>query len=275
MRPSDFVPQSWPAQPGNYRVFKATGSIAVAILQGANLDDPSLSEVFANVGIVGTITTENLGVEHLVKNVIANPHLRHLLLWGEDITGHLPGDALRNLSRNGLDGRKRIIAAAGARPVLKNITQSEVSHFRRQITLSDLTGRLGVPELASQIQLLDKQASQPYEAGLRVDWVEIKRATPAKRLRLDPAGYFVIMVMKGKDYPLLVEHYRNDGTLRNIVEGRDAADICAELIEQKLVTQLDHAAYLGRELAKAEMSLFSGSKYTQDKAQGEVQRESE
>jgi tetrahydromethanopterin S-methyltransferase subunit A len=160
----------------------------VAILQSANLDDPSLAEVLANVAIVGTIATENLGVEHLVKNVIANPHLRHLLLWGEDIEGHFPGDALQNLLRNGLDGGKRIIAAAGARPVLKNLTQSEVSHFRRQIALSDLTGKPCVPELASQIQLLDKQAAQPYEAGLRVDWVEVKRATPAKRLRLDPAG---------------------------------------------------------------------------------------
>jgi len=246
----------------------------VALLRSPGLDDPSLAEVFTNVAIIGTITTENLGVEHLVKNVIANPYLRHLLVWGADIEGHLPGDALRNLSRNGLDRAKRIIGATGARPMLKNVTKSEVNHFRKHITLNDLTGKKDIPELAAQIKLLNKQAAQPYEAGLKVDWVEVKKATPAKRLRLDPAGYFVIMVMKGKEYPLLVEHYSNDGTLRNMVEGRNAADICAELIEKKLVTQLDHAAYLGRELAKAEMSLFSGFKYTQDKAEGELQCDS-
>jgi tetrahydromethanopterin S-methyltransferase subunit A len=119
------------------------------------------------------------------------------------------------------------------------------------------------------------QAAQPYEAGLKIDLVEVERATPAKRLKLDPAGYFVIMVMNGKEYPLLVEHYSNDGTLRNMVEGQNAADTCAALIEKKLVTRLDHAAYLGRELAKAEMSLFSNFKYTQDKAQGQLQCESE
>jgi tetrahydromethanopterin S-methyltransferase subunit A len=106
IRPSDFVAQDWPAQPGNYRVFNATKSIALALLQDVDLDDPSLSEVFASVAIVGTIATENLGVEHLVKNVIANPYLRHLLLWGENIEGHFPGDALRNLAENGLDSGK-------------------------------------------------------------------------------------------------------------------------------------------------------------------------
>lgn len=275
IRPSEFVARNWPAQPGNYRVFKATGSIAVALLQGVDLDEPSLTEVLANVAIAGTITTENLGVEHLVKNVIANPYLRHLLLWGDDIEGHLPGDALRNLSENGLDRGKRIIGAGGARPVLKNLTKSEVAHFMRQIKLSDLTGKKGISELASQIERLGKPAAQPYEAGLKVDGVEVKRAMPAKRLKLDPAGYFVIMVMKGRRYPLLVEHYRNDGTLRDMVEGRNAADICAELIEKKLVTQLDHAAYLGRELAKAELTLLSNAEYTQDRAQGELQCESE
>jgi hypothetical protein len=35
-----------------------------------------------------------------------------------------------------------------------------------------------------------------------------------------------------------------------------------------LVTQLDHAAYLGRELQKAEAALSAGISYEQDAAQG-------
>jgi tetrahydromethanopterin S-methyltransferase subunit A len=42
-----------------------------------------------------------------------------------------------------------------------------------------------------------------------------------------------------------------------------------------LVSQLDHAAYLVRELARAEMSLDSDIKYVQDKAQGEIQSQAE
>jgi tetrahydromethanopterin S-methyltransferase subunit A len=268
--PDDFVIQNWPVQPGDYRVFNARKSIALVVLKAADMDEPDLAMFYSKIAIVGRITTENLGVEHLVKNVIANPYLRHLVLWGDDVAGHLPGDALLKVSGNGFEETKSIVGARGARPVLKNLTESEVSHFRKQIHLIDLIGKSDISELARGLEMLEKQAVQPYEAGLKVDLVEIQKAGPAKRLKLDPAGYFVIMVMKGKEYPLLIEHYSNDGRLRNMIEGRDSASICAVLIEKKLVSQLDHAAYLGRELAKAELSLVPGSKYTQDQAQGEL-----
>jgi len=245
-------------------------STALAILRGVGLDDPRLTELFAYVAIVGSITTENHGVEHLVKNVIANPYLRHLVIWGDDVEGHLPGDALLSLSARGVDGRKRIIGARGARPVLKNLTENETGHFRKQVKTIDLIGRTDSSLLAGRLEWLEKQAAQPYAAGLKVDLVQIKKAKPAKRLKLDPAGYFVVMTMEGKEYPLLVEHYSNDGRLRNRVAGKDAASICATLIENRLVSQLDHDAYLGREIVKAEISLSSGWKYVQDKAQGKL-----
>jgi len=270
IKPDDFTIQSWPVQPGDYRVINATKSIALAVLQGMNMDEPDLATVYSKIAIIGSITTENLGVEHLIKNLIANPYLRYLVLWGEDIEGHLPGDALLNLIGNGLDKTKRIVGASGARPVLKNLTESEVHHLRRQIQVIDLIGRKDISELTNRLELFNKQTAQPYEAGLRVDLVEIQKARPAKRLKLDPTGYFVIMVMKGKENPLLIEHYSNDGTLRNMIEGIDSASICAALIEKNLISQLDHAAYLGRELAKAELSLISDSRYTQDQAQGEL-----
>ena len=270
IKPNDFTIQSWPLQPGDYHVINATKSIALAVLQGIDMDEPEFASVYSKIAIFGSITTENLGVEHLTKNLIANPYLRHLVLWGEDIEGHLPGDALLNLLGSGLDKTKRIIGASGARPVLKNLTESEVRHLRRQVRVLDLIGRKDISELTNQLELLNRQALQPYEAGLKVDLVEIQRAKPAKRLKLDPTGYFVIMVMKGKEDPLLIEHYSNDGTLKNMIEGKDSASICATLIEKKLISQLDHAAYLGRELAKAELSLISNSKYAQDQAQGEL-----
>jgi len=270
IKPDDFSIQNWPVQPGDYRVISATKAIALAVLKGIEMDEPDLASVYSKIAIFGSITTENLGVEHLVKNLIANPYLRHLVIWGEDIEGHLPGDALLNLLGSGLDKSKRIIGARGARPILKNLTASEVQHLRRQIQVVDLIGGKSLSELTNRLDLLHKQAAQPYEAGLKVDLVEVQKAQPAKRLKLDPTGYFVIMVMKGKENPLLIEHYSNDGTLKNMIEGIDSASICATLIEKKLISQLDHAAYLGRELAKAELSLISDSKYTQDQAQGEL-----
>ena len=60
--------------------------------------------------------TENLGIERVIRNVLANPNIRILLLCGEDtrqLIGHLPGQSLESLFANGLDEKKRIIGAKG------------------------------------------------------------------------------------------------------------------------------------------------------------------
>ncbi|MGB5620653.1 MAG: DUF4346 domain-containing protein [Desulfobacterales bacterium] len=93
---------------------------------------------------------------------------------------------------------------------------------------------------------------------------------PFAILKFDPAGYFVIMAMKGKPYPIVIEHYSNDGRLKNIIEGKDASTTCATLVDMQLVSQIDHAAYMGRERARVEICLLSDTQYVQDKTQGEI-----
>jgi tetrahydromethanopterin S-methyltransferase subunit A len=46
------------------------------------------------------------------------------------------------------------------------------------------------------------------------------------------------------------------GRLAHVIEGRQAALIAATVVERGLVTQLDHAAYLGRELQKSRSRSF-------------------
>jgi tetrahydromethanopterin S-methyltransferase subunit A len=270
IKPNAFIPEKWPRLPGNYEVVNANKSVAIAVLQGDGIDYAELTKLNSDIAIVGSVTTENLGVEHLIKNLIANPFLRHLVIWGDDIEGHLPGNAIVNLLLNGIDKTKRIIGAQGARPVLKNITAREVDHLKLQIQVINMIGSSNMADLAKQLERLGDQDNQPYESGLKVDLIEIQKANPARFLKLDPRGYFVIMVMKEKESPLVIEHYSNNGVLRNIIEGNDSACICATLIEKNLISQLDHAAYLGRELAKAELSINSNTRYTQDRAQGEL-----
>lgn len=81
----------------------------------------------------------------------------------------------------------------------------------------------------------------------------------------DPAGYFVIFP-DGARGLLSLEHYANDGVLTTIIEGPAAAELYMTAIDRNLVSRLDHAAYLGRELARAESSLVSGEAYVQDAA---------
>lgn len=48
------------------------------------------------------------------------------------------------------------------------------------------------------------------------------------------------------------------------VVGDDAKSISDTVVENKLISRLDHAAYLGRELKKAEIALKLGKNYVQD-----------
>ncbi len=63
---------------------------------------------------------------------------------------------------------------------------------------------------------------------------------------------------------VVVEHYDYHDRLLHIIEGEDARSLCATILELGLVSQLDHAAYLGRELMRAELSIRYGLPFVQD-----------
>jgi tetrahydromethanopterin S-methyltransferase subunit A len=65
---------------------------------------------------------------------------------------------------------------------------------------------------------------------------------------------------------LTLEHYRNDGVLDVVIEGGSPAEVYTPAIEKGLVSRLDHAAYLGKELARAAQALLKGGTYVQDAA---------
>ncbi|MCB2183046.1 MAG: DUF4346 domain-containing protein [Desulfobulbaceae bacterium] len=261
-----FSSQAWPVQPGDFRVYNARGQIAIALIAEPNLPDFLADE--NNVAIVGSLTTENIGVEYILKNINANPYIRDLVLIGSDISGHYPGDALCRLMSDGLSDTLRIRKARGARPVLKNTTLPEVEHLQRQVTLHNYLGKGDSGEVLELFRGIKKK--NPFSTGIIAKAVEPVMAHPARRLRLDPNGYFIIIPRPGGDILLHVEHYQNNGKLKNVIEGNDASSICSTIIDMGLVSQLDHAAYLGRELARAERAAQLSKPYVQDQAQGTV-----
>ena len=48
------------------------------------------------------------------------------------------------------------------------------------------------------------------------------------------------------------------------ISGKNAIDIYNTIIRKRLLTRLEHAAYLGKELYKAELALKYGKKYKQE-----------
>ena len=82
---------------------------------------------------------------------------------------------------------------------------------------------------------------------------------------LDRAGYFVVLPLAERKI-INVEHYSYDNMLLRVIEGYSARALYLRIIQEGWVTELSHAAYIGKELAKAELSLQHHLQYTQDGA---------
>ncbi len=85
----------------------------------------------------------------------------------------------------------------------------------------------------------------------------------AKEFVLDKKGYFLIRTIPEKE--LIEVGFCGK---RNVVEvkvyGKTPTEIYQTIIREKIIDRADHAAYLGRELQKAYMSIKLGIPYVQD-----------
>ena len=88
---------------------------------------------------------------------------------------------------------------------------------------------------------------------------------PLKFIR-DKAGSFKISVDYGttvSESKITATHFKkNKADL--VIEGCSAKEIYEEIITKELVTRMEHAAYLGSELQKAEIAMITGKDYVQD-----------
>ena len=92
-----------------------------------------------------------------------------------------------------------------------------------------------------------------------------------KDWKMDPKGYFLIDIDKKKK--IIQVGYCKFTKLGNspindmiaIIKGKTAIEIVNTLIREKFISTLQHAADMGIELHKAELSLKYGYKYIQDK----------
>ena len=263
----------WPPVVGEYFVLCENQSCRVAV---STLASAAMAEELArirptNLCIVGKTETENIGIEKIMKNTITNPSIHVLLVAGRDPKGHRSGATLLSLCENGVDDSMRIIGSPGKHPVLKNVNRDEVEAFRSQVKVVDMIGCETAGEIAAKIEELalgphlpcSNRAFSRLVIPVAAPAVDVIQAKKSKKVELDPAGYFVILPLRDKGL-ICVEHYSMDNKLLRIIEGEDPITIYKTIIRNHWVTQLSHAAYLGKELAKADLSMRVKFKYVQD-----------
>ncbi len=130
------------------------------------------------------------------------------------------------------------------------------------------SGSISELKTAAQMMLLARdRCTPPKDLGLdlliikekrhRTSDIEINKLIKAKprATRQDPKGCFSIALQDGK----IIANHEDVSII-----GTNAKAICDTISDLELVSLMEHAAYLGRELMKVELALRFGRSYAQD-----------
>jgi tetrahydromethanopterin S-methyltransferase subunit A len=259
---------SWPPVTGDFVLGNSESPVAVCTLASQSLL-PSL-QGREEIAIAGRVYTENVGIEKMVQNLLANTRLRFLLLCGRE-SRHRVGQAILSLHRNGLDPvTHRIHGATAPEPILANLSADDVAAFRRRFEVVDLIGEVDPERILERARACVapgafEQAEEPASESLVEGRPAVIRAEtdPRGAWTYDPLGFFLVQVDRQRRV-LLLEHYAQDRRLLHRLEGDTAAALSQTAVRLGLLSELAHAAYLGRELAKAEAALRFNLTYQQD-----------
>jgi tetrahydromethanopterin S-methyltransferase subunit A len=135
----------YPPEEGRYIGGNDYSPVAVAIVLNCEPEKtPREIENLVRAGtetgaaLSGTVQTENIGFEKMICNIVANPNIRYLVVGGPESEGHLTGEALKALHKNGVDEKRKILGTEAPHPVLFNVPLELIERFRRQLTIINL-----------------------------------------------------------------------------------------------------------------------------------------
>ncbi len=168
IRDSRLLTDPWPPLRGDYQVGDPFSAVAVVTLASPLHIRGS--------AIFGQCLTENLGLEKIVANVISNCNIRFLIICGRESKGHLPGNTLLALHKNGIDSQGRILGSRGAIPFIQNLPPEAIGRFQEQVELIDCIGLVDTETIEALVACHKKEsfAGEPF--------VLFKRRTPARTM---------------------------------------------------------------------------------------------
>ncbi|MEA3229376.1 MAG: thymidylate synthase [archaeon] len=120
----------------------------------------------AGAAMAGSVVTANIGVEKIIVNTISNPNIRYIVLFGKDSSGHLSGNTILNLHKNGVDKDGKVIGSKGLTPYLKNVPADAIERFREQII--GVINIMGVKNLDVLKKIINFTLQEP-ENAVKID----------------------------------------------------------------------------------------------------------
>jgi tetrahydromethanopterin S-methyltransferase subunit A len=160
----------WPIARGDFHSGDANSPVAV-VTMGSHLDEQGICD--AGAALCGSCKTENLGLEKVIANIISNPNIRFMLCCGTEVKGHLSGQTMKALHKNGVkDGR--VVGAEGAIPFIENLSADAIKRFQEQIEVVDIMESEDVGAVKAKINELKARDPGAFPADPMV--VEVKEA---------------------------------------------------------------------------------------------------
>jgi thymidylate synthase len=145
------------------------------------------------------------------------------------------------------------------------LTATFRTHNAMDAWLLNFYGLMALQQEVSRRAGMPPGAISVFSHSISIDPKELDRALPVVgqrkwKMRLDPMGYFRVTI-DGNE--ILVEHRAADVTLKEY-RGRSAVALQHQIARDVALSDINHAMYLGRQLAKAEMALKEGREFVQD-----------
>jgi tetrahydromethanopterin S-methyltransferase subunit A len=159
---------NWPIVKGDFFFGDPESPVAVVTL-GSHF-----GKVFTDIGaaIEGTAKTENIGLEKVIVNIISNPNIRFLILCGSEIMGHVTGQSLEALYKNGVK-EGRIIDAHGAIPFIENLNEEHLERFQKQVEFISIINNEDVSAISAKVkELVGKDPGAYPEPPVVVEIIE-------------------------------------------------------------------------------------------------------
>jgi tetrahydromethanopterin S-methyltransferase subunit A len=149
----------WPVVKGEYESGNPENPVAVTTC-GSHVK--GAAQIAAGACITGPHKTENLGIEKIVANVISNPNIRFLLVTGSEVKGHISGEAIVMIHKNGIKDN-RIVGSTGAIPYIENLPDDAIKRFQAQITISEMIGTEDEGAIVARIKELAAKDPGAFE----------------------------------------------------------------------------------------------------------------
>ena len=105
--------------------------------------------------LVGQLYSKK-GINYIIRNILAHPHIRHLIVCGSDLSGS--GQALINLVEKGIDEENKIIGVSDAF-IEKEIDREYIEKFRKNVEIIDMREEQDPKKVESAIQKFQKEGA--------------------------------------------------------------------------------------------------------------------